>query len=189
MSTVLDSIRAEYQRYQVLAERAVEQVPDALLGTPGFSGGNSLATIMWHVAGNLRSRFTDFLSADGEKPWRNRDDEFAPREVSREELLAHWRAGWRALYDAMDTLTEAHLQGTVTIRQQPLGVIDALHRSLAHTSYHVGQIVYLAHAHRGAGWEYLSIPPGGSAAYNASPNRETPHAHVATLRGDAPAGS
>jgi hypothetical protein len=183
MSAVLDSIRAEYQRYQALAERALDQVPDALLNAPGPGGGNSLTTIAWHVAGNLRSRFTDFLIDDGEKPWRNREDEFAPRVVSRAELRAHWVAGWSALSDAIAPLTDAELHASVSIRGQPLTVHDALHRSLAHVSYHVGQIVYLAHAHQGAAWEYLSIPPGGSAAYNAAPTHESPMAHVAKLSG------
>ncbi len=183
MSAVLDSIRAEYQRYQVLAERALEQVPEALLSTPGFGGGNSLTIIAWHVAGNLRSRFTDFLTDDGEKPWRNREDEFAVREVSREALRAQWIAGWTALYDAIGPLTDADLHRVVTIRGQALTVHDALHRSLAHASYHVGQIVTVAHAHLGTSWDYLSIPPGGSAAYNAAPTRETPEAYIASLRG------
>ncbi len=181
MSAVLQSIRAEYQRYQALAERALEQVPDGLLSAPGVGGGNSLSTIVWHVAGNLRSRFTAFLTEDGEKPWRDREDEFAVREVSREAMLTHWNAGWAALYESIGSLTDDDLQRTVTIRAQPLHVHDALHRSLAHVSYHVGQIVYVAHAHRGATWEYLSIPPGGTAAYNAAPTHETPGAHVARL--------
>lgn len=189
MSAVLDSIRAEYQRYQVLAERALDQVPEALLSAPGLGGGNSLTTIAWHIAGNLCSRFTDFLSDDGEKPWRNREDEFAARVVSRAELRQHWIAGWTALFDAIGLLTDTDLHRTVTIRGQPLTVHDALHRSLAHVSYHVGQIVYLAHAHQGAAWTYLSIPPGGSAAYNASPTHETPGAHVAKLSGRQPVGA
>lgn len=183
MSQILDSIRAEYERYQALAERALEQVPEALLSASGLGGGNSLTMIAWHLAGNLRSRFTAFLTEDGEKPWRDREDEFAARVVSREVLRAHWDAGWAALYEALGALTDADLVRTVTIRGQPLQVHDALHRSLAHASYHVGQLVYLAHAHQGAAWEYLSIPPGGSAAYNAAPSKETPGAHVAMLRG------
>ncbi len=181
MSSVVDSIRAEYQRYQLLAERALGQVPDEMLGAPGPGGGNSLTTIAWHVAGNLRSRFTAFLTEDGEKPWRNREDEFASRTVSREALRTQWLAGWSILYDALTPITDGDLHRTVTIRGQPLAVHDALHRSLAHVSYHVGQIVYVAHAFRGEAWEYLSIAPGGSAAYNAAPTHETPGAHVARL--------
>jgi hypothetical protein len=181
MSPVVESIRAEYQRYQLLAERAMDQVSEAQLGAPGPGSGNSLTTIAWHVAGNLRSRFTHFLTEDGEKPWRNREDEFAARSVSRDELRTHWNTGWSALYEALEPLSDNDLHRSVTIRGQSLRVHDALHRSLAHVSYHVGQIVYLAHAHRGAAWEYLSILPGGSAAYNAAPVHETPGAHVAQL--------
>jgi hypothetical protein len=189
MSAVLDSIRAEYRRYQVLAERALDQVPDAMLAAPGPGGGNSLTTIAWHVAGNLRSRFTAFLTEDGEKAWRDREDEFIPRAVSRDELRAHWQRGWTALYDAIEPLTDTDLHRGITIRGQSLSVHDALHRSLAHVSYHVGQIVYLAHAHCGTTWAYLSIPPGGSAAYNAAPTHETPGEHIARLGGDAPAST
>lgn len=189
MSPILESIRAEYERYQVLAERALDQVADERLSAAGPAGGNSLATIAWHLSGNLRSRFTAFLTEDGEKPWRNREDEFAARVVSRAELRAHWTAGWAALYDALNALADADVTRTVTIRGQSLPVHAALHRSLAHVSYHVGQIVYLAHAHQGPAWEYLSIPPGGSAAYNAAPSRETPGAHVAQLRGGEAAGT
>jgi Protein of unknown function (DUF1572) len=183
VSSVVESIRAEYLRYQALAERALAQVPEAALSQPGPGDGNSLATIAWHVAGNLRSRFTDFLTEDGEKTWRNRDEEFAPRTVSRADLQAHWERGWSALHGATTTLTDADLHRRVTIRGQSLYVHDALHRSLAHVSYHVGQIVYLSHAHCGTSWEYLSIPPGQSQAYNASPTHETPAAHVARMRG------
>ena len=155
----------------------------------GPGNGNSLAIIAWHVAGNLRSRFTAFLTEDGEKPWRNREDEFAPRTVSRDALRAYWLAGWTALYDAIKPLTDADLARSVTIRGQSLSVNDALQRSLAHVSYHVGQIVYIAHAHVGADWTYLSIPPGGTAAYNAAPTHETPGAHVARLARVQPVGT
>ena len=184
MSAFTDSIRAEFQRYRTLAERALEQVPEDKLNTPGFPGGNSLAVIVWHVSGNLRSRFTDFLTDDGEKPWRNRDDEFESRDVSRDVLNDKWQSGWTVLFDAINALTDEDLHRIVSIRGQSLSVHDALHRSLAHVSYHVGQIVYLAHAHRGDGWKYLSIPPGGSAAYNAAPRSETPAGHIAMMGGN-----
>jgi uncharacterized damage-inducible protein DinB len=181
MSSIVDSIRAEYRRYQLLAERALDQVPESLLGAPGLGGGNSLATIAWHLAGNLRSRFTAFLTEDGEKPWRDREAEFAPRIVTRAVLRDHWDAGWTALFASVDGLTDEDLSREITIRGQPLSVQDALLRSLAHASYHVGQLVYLAHAQVGTEWRYLSIPPGGSAAYNAVPTFETAAAHAAQL--------
>ena len=165
MTTLINSIGGEYRRYKTLAEDALEQVADAQLSEAGPAHGNSLAVICWHVSGNLRSRFTDFLTTDGEKPWRKRDEEFDQRTVSRAELLAKWAAGWDVLFAALATLTDDDLMKTVTIRGQSLAVHEALHRSLAHTSYHVGQIVYLAHAFAGGRWRYLSIAPGESAAY------------------------
>lgn len=181
MNTLIRSIEAEYRRYKALAEAAIAQVPEADLSQPGPANGNSLATICWHVAGNLQSRFTDFLTSDGEKPWRDREQEFAARTVSRAELLARWQQGWAPLLSTLAQLTDADLAATVLIRGQPLAVHEALHRSLAHASYHVGQIVYLSHAICGTGWRYLSIPPGGSAAYNADPRYERPGAHANSL--------
>jgi uncharacterized damage-inducible protein DinB len=181
--TLIKSIEGESLRYKALAEAALAQVPEPQLSAPGPSNGNSLATICWHIAGNLQSRFTDFLTTDGEKPWRKREEEFAARTVSREMLLAKWATGWDVLLSTLATLTDADLQTTVTIRRQPLAVHEALHRSLAHISYHVGQIVYLAHAMCGSQWKYLSIPPGGSAAYNAQPALEKPSAHAKSVGG------
>lgn len=172
MKQLIDSIRGEYVRYKKLAEDAMAQLDEASLAASGPNGGNSIATICWHMSGNLASRFTDFLAADGEKPWRRREEEFYARNVTRDELLAKWAQGWEVLFRALDGLSDADLGCTVTIRQQPLRVDEALHRSLAHTSYHVGQIVYLAKGMRGRDWRYLSIPPGMSDAYNAAPDKE-----------------
>ena len=127
---------------------------------------NSIAALVWPVSGTLTSRFTEFLTSDGEKPTRDRDSEFLARRVARGELLATWNDGWQALFEALVPLTDADLGRTVTIRGQPHTVAAALHRSLAHASYHVGQIVYIAKALRGPGWQSLSIPPGQSAAFN-----------------------
>ena len=132
--------------------------------------------IVWHMSGNLASRFTDFLTTDGEKAWRQREEEFAARMVSKPDCIAKWDAGWKVLFDTLATLTDADLGTTVHIRKQPLTVQDALLRSLAHASYHVGQIVYIAKAARGAGWNYLSIPPGQSDAYNRNPTYDKPDA-------------
>jgi len=196
MNILIKSIEAEYRRYKTLAEGALAQVPEPQLSVPGPGDGNSLATLCWHVAGNLQSRFTSFLSSDGEKPWRQREAEFAARTVSREALLAKWSEGWEVLLSTLASLTDADLQTPVTIRQQPLPVHEALHRSLAHVSYHVGQIVYVAHALVGPQWKYLSIPPGGSDAYNARPIYDKPLAQAravaertpptASTIGDAP---
>jgi len=165
MRDLIDSIRGEYQRYKSLGEGAVRQVTDDELSKPGPNGSSSLAIVCWHLSGNLRSRFTDFLTTDGEKPWRNREEEFDERAVSRAEFLAKWEEGWRVLFAVLDGLTDEHLGGSVTIRGQALKVHEALHRSLAHASYHVGQMVYLAKAFRGGQWTSLSIPRGQSQFY------------------------
>lgn len=185
MTDLIDSVRAEYLRYKALAEAAIRQLADAELSAPGPNGGSSVATICWHVSGNLRSRFTDFLTSDGEKPWRAREEEFEPRQVGQEELLAKWEEGWEALLGALAGLSDDDLHREVAIRGQPLKVHEALHRSLAHTTYHVGQVVYLAKSIRGAEWSYLSIPPGGTADYNRSPERDRPEAAARALRGEA----
>ena len=187
MPSFVESIRAEYLRYKSLAEAAVAQLDEAQLSAPGPGGGSSIAVICRHVAGNLRSRFTDFLTTDGEKPWRQREEEFQARTVTRDELLATWNEGWGALFGALDGVADGDLARTVTIRGQPLLVHEALHRSLAHASYHVGQIVYVAKGMRGADWTYLSIPPGSSDAYNREPANERAGAHAAALAEPRPA--
>jgi uncharacterized damage-inducible protein DinB len=181
MRNIIDSIRGEYLRYKSLAEAAIDQLDDAQLSTDGPNGGNSIAVICWHVAGNLQSRFTDFLTTDGEKPWRQREEEFRHRTVSGAEVRDKWQQGWAPLLATLDALSDADLPRTITIRQQPLRVDEALHRSLAHTSYHVGQIVYLAKSFRGKDWKYLSIPPGQSDTYAKSPTRDAASAHHAAL--------
>jgi hypothetical protein len=181
--TIVDAMRAEYTRYKALAEGAFQQLTDEEVCAPGPNGGSSIATVAWHISGNLRSRFVDFLTSDGEKPWRQREAEFVPRQVSRDELMAAWQQGWGALFDALAPLQDADLARVVTIRGQPLLVSEALTRSLAHTSYHVGQIVYVAKGVRGTSWRYLSIPPGQSVAYNAAPAREKPMDHARKITG------
>lgn len=157
-----------------MAEGAFEQVPDEMLSAAGPGDGNSLAIICWHLSGNLKSRFTDFLESDGEKPWRQRDEEFASRSVSRSEFMEKWNEGWNVLLSTLDSLNDDDLSRSIVIRGQSLQVHEALNRSVTHTSYHVGQIVYIAHAFAGKSWKYLSIPPGQSAAYNANPVLEKP---------------
>lgn len=144
----------------------MEQVGDAALLAPGPGGQNSIAIIVWHISGNLTSRFTDFLTTDGEKPWRHRDEEFDRREVSRAELNDKWARGWAVAFATIGELTDADLSRVVHLRAQPIALAEALHRALAHVSYHVGQIVLLARASRGGNWRYLSIPPGQSEAFN-----------------------
>jgi hypothetical protein len=181
MASITESIRAEYLRYKALAEAAISQVTEAELSEPGPSGGNSIAVICWHLSGNLRSRFTDFLASDGEKPWREREEEFRRRTVTRPELLQKWDEGWSVLLATFVTLTDEQLESTITIRRQPFLVHEALHRSLAHVAYHTGQIVYMARSLRGKDWQYLTIPPGASDAYNQNPVSERAAAHAARL--------
>lgn len=182
VDALIRSIEAEYRRYRALGEAALAQVPEALLSEPGPANGNSLAIICWHMSGNLKSRFTDFLDDDGEKPWRQREEEFEARSVSRSELMARWAEGWDVLFATLATLHDDHLFHHVRIRGQALTVHEALHRSMTHASYHVGQIVYLAHAFCADQWRYLSIPPGESTAYNANPTMEKPLDYAASFR-------
>jgi hypothetical protein len=166
------AIETEYRRYKSLGEGTMEQLTDEQLLVRPTPESLSIAMIVWHVSGNLESRFTDFLTTDGEKPWRNRDSEFEERRVSRKELLAKWERGWSILLGSLDPLSDADLVRGVAIRGVSATVGEALERSLAHTSYHVGQMTYLGKMVRRDQWKYLSIPPGGSVAYNANPMLE-----------------
>jgi hypothetical protein len=170
---VIDAIAGEYRRYRILAENAVAQLSDAELHVKSGEG-NSVATLMQHLGGNLASRFTDFLVSDGEKPWRNRDAEFEEKAAARAELLAGWEQGWSVLFSTLESLSDDDFARKVAIRGVELSVIEALTRSLSHAAYHAGQIVLIAKTIRGAEWRYLSIPPKGSGAYNAHPELEKP---------------
>jgi hypothetical protein len=154
----LDDVRAQFRKMKVLAEGAIAQVGDDELGFTLDPESNSIATIMKHMTGNLRSRFTDFLTTDGEKPDRNRDGEFEGAAPGRSAVLAGWESGWRVLFEALDALRPDELQQDVFIRGERHSVIQALGRQLTHHSYHVGQIVFLAKHLRSAGWKSLSIP-------------------------------
>lgn len=174
-SAVLAAIRTEYARYRRLAELALEQVEDGDLARELCADGNSIAILFRHLSGNLRSRFVDFLTSDGEKPWRERDREFEPPDGDRAQLLADWRAAWAAVDAALREVEAAAPDGllaTVVIRGQPLTAADALLRSVAHVATHVGQIVLLARTFAGPRWRSLSIPRGASAAYAQHPERE-----------------
>lgn len=182
MPSLISSIAGEFRRYKALGDAALAQLKDKELasGDPA-AGSNSAAILVWHVGGNLRSRFTNFLTTDGEKPWRTRDEEFTARTVTREELLAKWNVGWDALFAALDALTDEHLRQTITIRGQEFEVHDALHRSLAHVAYHVGQLVFLAKSFRGEQWKNLSIPLGKSEEANRNPVHQNPGSHAAAI--------
>ncbi|PTY02680.1 hypothetical protein DB347_23495 [Opitutaceae bacterium EW11] len=160
----------EFNRLKGLADRAMVQIGDAqFFALPG-EGDNSVAIIVKHVGGNLLSRWTDFLTSDGEKPGRNRDTEFQILAgETRAPLMEQWEAGWRALFAALSTLEETDLTRQVKIRGEPLTVLQAINRQLTHYAYHVGQIVYVAKHFCGASWKTLSIPLGTSAEFNRSP--------------------
>jgi uncharacterized protein DUF1572 len=154
----LDDVRLQFTRLKKLAEDALAQVSDEELLVTLDPESNSLAIIVKHMAGNLRSRFTDFLTSDGEKPDRNRDAEFEIEGTpSRETVMAGWERGWAVLFEALDALTEDDLLLEVTIRGEPVTVVQALDRQMTHHAYHVGQIVFLAKHFRSSAWRNLSI--------------------------------
>jgi uncharacterized damage-inducible protein DinB len=169
---MLENFRDEFARYRLTGEKALRQIPDEALNRDLFTDGNSAAMIVRHLDGNLTSRFTDFLTSDGEKSWRDRDAEFETQEYSREEVERRWAAGWGVLESQLAQLSDADLAREVRIRGQPLTVHAALTRSLSHAAYHVGQIVLLARLLAGRDWEWISIPKGQSGAYNAAPTKE-----------------
>lgn len=163
----LRDIVRTYRDYKTLADRAIAQVSDADLYTLLDPDANSIAIIVKHIAGNLRSRFTDFLTTDGEKPNRNRDGEFEmDARPSRTELLGWWESGWTIALAAIEALAPDNLERTIYIRGEAFLVVEALNRSAAHMAYHVGQIVLLAKHFAGPNWKSLSVPKGQSAAYS-----------------------
>ena len=181
-----DVIRAmadEFRKLKSTADRALAQVADADLHARLVPRQNSIAVTVQHLAGNMRSRWTDFLTTDGEKPDRDREREFADRRLSRAELTDLWERGWASALDAMAALTDADLSRTVTIRREPLTVLQAVLRQLTHAAWHVSQIALLAKCSAGDRWQYLTIPPGGSAAYNA--DRGVPGPPMPPTAGDS----
>ncbi|MCP3997658.1 MAG: DUF1572 domain-containing protein [bacterium] len=160
-----DTLR-ELGKLEALADQATAQLPDeALFAAP--DGSNNIAIMMKHMAGNMRSRWTDFLTTDGEKPDRHRDTEFVlGDDDSAANLRQRWQAGWRTTLDAIGALAPGDLEKTVTIRGEPHTVPQAILRQLSHYAYHVGQIVFLARHLAGGSWQYLSIPPGESADFD-----------------------
>ena len=156
-----------FRSYKSLAERSLAQVDDGEFFVTIGPESNSLAILVKHIAGNLRSRFTDFLSTDGEKPDRNRDTEFEIISDSREELMDLWENGWKVLFETLDALEPEVLGESVTIRGEPHTVVEALNRQMTHYAYHVGQIVLLAKNFRGKEWKTLSVPKGKSEEFRA----------------------
>jgi hypothetical protein len=164
MDFLKDAIK-RFRYYKELADNTFEQLEDRDLFWQPDPGSNSIAVIIQHMYGNMLSRWTNFLTEDGEKHWRKRDAEFEPMQCSRQDLMAFWNDGWNCLFSTLESLQEADLDKTVAIRTEPLKVYDAILRQLAHYPYHVGQIVYLGRMIKKEQWHSLSIPKGDSAAY------------------------
>src|SRR5262249_24072883 len=162
----------EYARYRALGEKAIAQVPDDALNRVMAPDGNSIAVLMRHIGGHLASRFTNFLTEDGEKPWRDRDSEFEGGPFTRAQIMEAWTAGWTVLETELATLTDGDLERFVAIRGQELTVDAALCRSVSHVAMHVGQIILLARTLVTASWQTLSIPRGQSQVYNQNPTLE-----------------
>jgi len=164
-SYLKDSL-AVFRYYKNLAERAIAQATDEQLVAVLDDESNSIALIVKHMAGNMKSRWTDFLTTDGEKPDRQRDLEFVDPPVTREALLAAWEEGWGSLFTALEPLSDADLERTVTIRGEAHSVMQTINRQVAHYSYHCGQIVMLAKHLNHSGWNALTVPRGRSEEFN-----------------------
>jgi hypothetical protein len=164
-----------FRQYKNLAERAMSQVSDDQLFTALDGESNSIAITVKHMAGNMRSRWTDFLTSDGEKPDRNRDTEFEMNPgTTRADVMAWWETGWKCVFDAVDPLQPEDMGRTITIRGEAHSVVQAINRQIAHYSYHIGQIVLLAKHFKSASWKSLSIPKGQSQQVNAMAQDKRP---------------
>lgn len=165
----LEDVIGEFRKYKKYGDRAVAQVSDADFFRQIDPESNSVALVMKHISGNLRSRWTNFLTTDGEKPDRNRDTEFERSESdTKESILDRWESGWRTLFDALEPLTDDDLQRTVAIRGEPHTVVQAINRQLTHYASHVGQLVFLAKHLAGDRWKTLSIPRGKSREFEVT---------------------
>jgi uncharacterized damage-inducible protein DinB len=169
---VVDAIKSEYKKYYTLIELAVDQISDDNIHKIFGNDGNSIAIIIRHISGNLKSRFTNFLTEDGEKTWRNRDTEFESTNESKLTLMTELEKSFKIVYNELGNLSDDNLNRTISIRGKALTVIEALERSLAHTAYHTGQVVLMAKFYAGENWKTLSIPKGKSEEYNKNPIKE-----------------
>ncbi len=165
-SEYLNSVRKQFEYYKSVGEKTFDQLNDEDLFWQYNDESNSIAIMVNHLWGNMKSRWTDFLTSDGEKEWRNRDQEFEPVIQSREELIEKWRDGWKCLFDALNSLHRENFSTKVYIRNQEHSVIDAVNRQLAHYTYHIGQIVYVGRMMKGGEWKSLTIPKGKSTEFN-----------------------
>lgn len=169
-----ESILARIKSYRLLAERCFEQLSDADFHYKQADVDNSIAVNIQHIAGNMLSRFTDFLTSDGEKEWRKRDEEFAELHLSRQQLMGIWEEGWTCFLNAIEQLQPGDWEKTVTIRGEKMAAVDAVIRQLAHYPYHIGQIVHISRQICGNKWVPLSIPKGASQAFNDLPGPKDP---------------
>jgi uncharacterized damage-inducible protein DinB len=166
MSSFLNSYLKRITYYKTLGEQTFEQLSELDFHYQPNEESNSIAKIIQHLAGNMLSRFTNFLTEDGEKEWRMRDEEFEDQHLSKEQLLQLWQKGWDCYLNTVQALTNNDLEKKITIRTEQLTVTDALNRQLAHYPYHVGQIVYLGRMIKNKTWKNLSIPKGSSQKFN-----------------------
>ena len=164
----LDSTRKQFAYYRLLGTKTLAQLSDEQLAAAPNDASNSIARIVDHLYGNMRSRFTDFWTADGEKAWRDREAEFDTAFVDRTTVEQKWEAGWAIVFGVLDKMQAEQLSTIVYIRQQGHTALEALNRQLAHYAYHIGQMVFLGKQLQGDDWQSLSIPKGQSAAFNAA---------------------
>ena len=174
-SEYLTLVNLQFEQYKNLGEKTFSQLSDAQLFWQFNDESNSIATIVKHLRGNMLSRWTDFLTTDGEKEWRERDAEFENDIKSRVEMMEKWNEGWKCLFNAISPLTENDLTREIYIRNQGHTVMEAINRQLAHYSYHVGQIVFLGKMCANEKWNSLSIPRSGTRAFNADKSSEPRH--------------
>lgn len=162
---ITEIITRRFISYRELGEKAIQQLDDIQIHWKRDENDNSIFIIVKHLHGNMLSRFTDFLTSDGEKSWRKRDDEFEESKADKQQALALWNEGWDCLINTLHSLDDNDLQKTITIRGEKLTVIDALIRQVAHYASHVGQIVYIAKTIKGGDWKNLSVPKGKSQEF------------------------
>ena len=174
---IIDAFVLRFRDQKQTVEKAIAQISDSQLHQPLDENTNSVAVIMKHISGNFCSRFTDFLTSDGEKPGRDRDSEFVDDMADRATILAHWETGWKCLFDSLASLSDHDLERNITIRNQPHSVVDALLRALAHVGYHVGQIVQLSRYLAKDNWQVLTIPRGGSEQFNQAMREKVDSPH------------
>jgi hypothetical protein len=160
--------------YKELGEKTFEQLNNKDFHFQPTSESNSIAVMVQHIAGNMLSRFTNFLTEDGEKEWRNRDDEFEIHDYSKQQIIDIWNKGWKCFLDSLESLSADDLMKTVTIRKEELSAMDAIIRQLAHYPYHIGQIIYTGRIIKNENWKNLSIPKGASQVFNQSTGIKDP---------------